>query len=460
MIAATILAILPACLSVTPASAQLPPVPPSPPPAGSLPAYSQEEIAATATLYDIGQDEAEERLQRQPYLPALRALALASYGATYGGAWIDNMNGGAIALGFVTGGLAVPDTGSDLQAQLQADALHLSFSTAYPHFADAEFVGVGVAHSAAELLLGYQLISSQLEALRSGGVSIDYLDIDFPRNVVELIVPTQDDAQAVASSFGSLPIEIRVADAVLTEHHNGCSSRSDCHSLRGGIVLQDDRQVDWCTSSFIATNVPQGGSNTYVLSAGHCFEQGEIVHHDELRIGGAARSIQEQILEDVNGNLRYVDAARIFIEGPSGNDLHFTATPRIFVTSHDTSRVVKAVMTPDDIGSGDTVCQSGRITHYRCYEVTSPYTVHYDEERGQYRFYSLEYWDRGADGILTTGENGCKAMDGDSGAPVFLGQTAYGILSGSFGFDDQVIACVATHALHAEEALEVGITTV
>lgn len=465
-------------------------------------------------------DEARARLQRQPYVAALTAQALALYPASYAGFWIDHANDGSLTFAFtsdrgtttpgssedevaqvpadVDGVAQVPadvvapiqagvddvapiqagvdeiapvqangdevapvQADGDEVAQIQADLIGVNATTLYPSLADATFTGVAAEYTYAELMAAWNSLYWQLEVLRAAGIGVAYVAIDVVANRVDVVVEDSGSAAQLERIYvaDTTPVRVRVGDVTSTDlHHSACGSRLTCENpLRGGTGIgyryheAGGGETFWytCTGGFTATN----GSSSYLLTAAHCVDRGRIVYSADQRIGGVPNEGVSDIgvFEDPQGNFRYLDVARIFVEPPFEKD-HFWTVDNIVYANDALKRYqIRAVADPDtDVVPGLQLCAAGMTSGYECYSVARAYTVHYDEQRGQYRIYALDF----------SHEDGtCDSRPGDSGGPIFAVNTAFGILSGQVVVEGYGLHCVATHARHAEEELGLRILT-
>ncbi len=325
------------------------------------------EMTYLIRTYGISARDAAGRLARQAEIGRLGETAAATWPATFGGLWIDQVHGGTVHLAFTRA------------AVTNVAALAARFSR--PDLLRA----VTVARSHAEL--------RTLQA-RVHGTS----EIDLVHNTV--VVTPEGQARNLACSM------------------------TDCrNTLRSGL-----KTTDWsgfCSTAF-STNLGSG-----VLTAGHCTGIGEPTDHAGETIGTTAMS--------VNGGL--VDAASISTSGG------YYAGPYVYVGTGDPARLITSTRTWAATNVGDTICKSGARTGTTCGTISSK-----DFNVGiRVKFIKSDM---------------C-AQPGDSGAGVYTGDAAVGIMSAAATDLSGVLPCTdpeywsATgHIEFAQAVLGVAVTTV
>ena len=204
----------------------------------------------------------------------------------------------------------------------------------------------------------------------------------------------------------------RYGDALLLRedpprHEDACLSRIDCFPMKGGIkVYLTSNTAHKCTSGWIVKL--SGTSTLRVLTAGHCIEKdvpapylGKQWSHSGTVIGTAKT--------ETWGSGSDADAGLISVS-ISGYPKN-----RFYTSSEFDLRSVSGFATNASQDVGDTVCRSGHPGGYWCGEIT------------------VEDEDFDVDGktIEHQWEINVDAEPGDSGGPLFLNFTAFGIYSDS-----------------------------
>lgn len=269
--------------------------------------------------------------------------------------------------------------------------------------ADIVYV-VGAAATHVELV---QAIVSYQAAIRASLIAAPGLGVDQRSGELFAIVSARDVAREGAeplrarlAALTGVPVRVRVVDgSALDMAGEGAGEGA---GVAGGMRMLggnpgDPRQY-LCTAGFVVTD----GARTALATAAHC--------PDTLRVRDAAG--REQVLpfegqwgwgnQDVQINLSAAPLAPTFFAD----------------TARTTSRVVTGARPRAGIRAGDVVCHRGERTGYSCSVVElTDFAPAGDLCGGA----CLPTWTTVAGPV-------CKG--GDSGAPVFLGTTALGILKG------------------------------
>ncbi|MGW4421014.1 S1 family peptidase [Streptosporangium sp. NPDC004631] len=345
-------------------------------------AQRAQEQALTGKIakdFNISLTEARRRADRQPALTKLADTMSENLGTTFGGAWIDQRNGGKLTVG-------VTETGAANQVRSAALAAGA-----------ADTVSVPVRHSFAHLQQVTTELAKRVAEVNKGADSGLQTGIVTPDNVVRLSslegskpTPAQQEVIRWAkTTFGS-------AVTVSTYAHRSvklyCYDDYACDPpLRSGLAIFGGNAR--CTSAFMTYS----GSSYYMLTAGHCAELGawwdvSTYSYGYQNVGSVA---------DYTFGW-YGDSAIVSVDDPSW------WRPRGWVLYQTPVRGTEA----DYVGS--YVCKQGSTTGYTCgivSEVNS--TVSYPN-----RTLAGMTWSDACDG------------PGDSGSGVFYGNYAHGILSG------------------------------
>lgn len=265
--------------------------------------------------------------------------------------------------------------------------------------ADIVYV-VGAAATHVELV---QAIASYQSAIRASLIAAPGLGVDQRSGELVAIVSARDVAREGAeplrarlAALTGVPVRVRVVDG------SALDMAGDRDGLAGGMRMLggnpgDPRQY-LCTAGFVVTD----GARTALATAAHC--------PDTLRVRDAAG--REQMLpfegqwgwgnQDVQINLSVAPLAPTFFAD----------------SARTTSRAVTGARPRAGTRAGDVVCHRGERTGYSCSVVElTDFAPAGDLCGGA----CLPTWTTVAGPV-------CKG--GDSGAPVFLGTTALGILKG------------------------------
>ncbi|QBI20140.1 hypothetical protein ER308_11580 [Egibacter rhizosphaerae] len=246
--------------------------------------------------------EAQHVLERQAVRYEIAEALAEALDDRLVGLWVDHGQERDLKVGVV-------DDGAEVQAQVEA--VFEGDSEFAPYQDDVALVSQ--EHESETLMEAYDLASERLpqieEELRTQA-TLAYRPSD---NIIRLGVDSPDArAQRVVEDvLGSwsrhFVLEEREPEA------ESCS-REDCtgHDLRGGLASEPG-----CTLGFSASN---GSNRRYMMSAGHCFDQGDWVGHSGTTVGGVPNAGNAS----VNGPR--VDAARIDIGAAWGQ----TNTPHIY----------------------------------------------------------------------------------------------------------------------------------
>ena len=253
--------------------------------------------------------------------------------------------------------------------------------------------GAAATHAALVAALGTHQAAIRAMARRPPGMGID------PRTG-ELVVlasgedaTARDDLRARIALLTGVPVRVETYDAA-------GANASGASDIRGGSrvvgTVEGRRYV--CTAGFVVTD----GAATGVVTAAHC--------PDEVSHVGPARA---EVALPFAGQWGW---------GHQDVQLNLSAEPLAPLFYSDTARAtlrpVTARRTRAATRAGDTVCHRGERTGYSCAEVVlTDFAPAGDLCGGA----CLPTW------VAVAGPT-CRG--GDSGGPVFLGTTAFGIVKG------------------------------
>ncbi|MDQ3740073.1 MAG: S1 family peptidase, partial [Actinomycetota bacterium] len=242
--------------------------------------------------------------------------------------------------------------------------------------------------------------------------------IDEPANA--LVVRLENGSPAAAAAFrGRYGDDVVVQSGPIAQPDD--CTRSDCrYDLRGGLMVYSD--TGSCTSAFTVRRNWNDAKN--LSSAAHC--------PDPWRRHGG------QKYGEVGEQQQY---GKVDFERHTVADNGFDAKPWIYVDQDHKSRDVLDRGQYSGLQVGDEVCKSGITTYKTCGNVLS-------------KTFSPSYVDNGNDFIQAK----YCSEPGDSGAPVFIGNKALGINSGSTsGCGQPTDYAIFGHIEFAQEALNVRV---
>lgn len=330
------------------------------------------------------QAEMERRKRVQDSLDPLKAYAQ-SADALFAGMFIDQAAGGILDIALTA---AAPQS-------VRNDLLSIAPREAAVRFRTVSFSMAELQSVRNEL---QKLAATEPQDVQSG---IGAISTDVRSNVVRVAVSAADRPvlePALVSTFGD---RIAVVDDFVLQNE-ACTSRSSCTPYRAGIQIYPPGSSGYCTTGFTAKK--NGAANYYLLTAGHCGLLNSAWLHDEVQVGLV------KIRAYANGGA--TDAAAISRPGTAGHKNW------IFVTNGEKSRTVTARQGQDADSVGESVCLSGVTSGFSCGTITDVDVDNvFDGSITQNNLRTANY--------ISTG--------GDSGSPIFYGNTAKGIHKGSLG---------------------------
>ncbi len=337
-----------------------------------------QDAAAVAERLGVTPDEAVRQLRLQELSVAATDAIADRYAARLAGITVRHRPAFAITV-LLTGDRPEPDQ----TLVLAAEPVQVTFVT-----------GAQATHT--ELV---QAITAYQSAIRASLIGPPGMGIDPATGELVVVVSGKDVARegSIAlrdrlAALAGVPLRLRVVDLPTTD--------------MGGIVggarvvgqVPGDSRRYLCTSGFVIT----AGLRYGLATAAHC--------PDALSI------------KDSEG--RVVDLPFVGQWGWGHQDVQVNASPEplapVFFSDTDktTGRVVRGARGRSGMRAGDVVCHRGERTGYSCSEVElTDFAPAGDLCGGA----CLPAW-------TTVAGPTCKS--GDSGSPVFLGNTAYGILKG------------------------------
>jgi hypothetical protein len=356
----------------------------APPPDGAVaPLQSaseavRQDAAAVADMLGISADEALRQLRLQEGSVGATDGIARRFAARFVGVSVDHKPGFRVTV-LLTGAAPVADELIDIDGEQVAVTFH-----------------VGARASHAELVQAISAHQSAMRAklLRPPGLGIDQRTGDLVVTVSSKDVEREGLAslQDRLSSLTHVPVRVRAVDLPAV----------NMSSIEGGTrmvgSLPGDPRRYMCTAGFVVTD----DVRTALTTAAHCPDT--LSAYDS---GG-----REQVLDFV-GQWGW---------GNQDVQLHASAAPLGPVFLADTAKTVRRPVTSArgraGTRAGDIVCHRGERTGYSCSQVElTDFAPAGDLCGGA----CLPTWTTVAGPV-------CKG--GDSGSPVFLGTTAFGIVKG------------------------------
>ena len=339
------------------------------------------DAPAVAAMRGITVEQAGERLDLERAAGALEADARRLNPGTFAGLWLDDAD--RVHVAFTN------------DASARAAALTRGFTRASAVRAQTR----GRSLAALEAL--QQRLIADRQRARTGGLALPGidgagydLDIDVKRNLVVLTAPDPTAATVadVVRRYGGA-VEVRTGELGAPE----ACTRSDCkYTLRSGLEVNSPSY--YCSSAFTVKRNDNGNRN--LLSAAHCPEDGSPRKHGGVQYG----TVQAQ-----------QESGRVDAERHSVGNNGFSASPWIYVNQDDRYRQVRGRGLYSQLAVDSSVCKSGATTYNTCGKVLSKtYSPSWVGSGGAYNFVSTTYCAEG----------------GDSGAGVYIDNTALGVHSG------------------------------
>ncbi|HEY9388939.1 MAG TPA: S1 family peptidase, partial [Mycobacteriales bacterium] len=339
------------------------------------------EAAAAALVRDvrIPMAEALARVHRQGRLQALADRLREQLGASFGGAWIDQAHSGRLTV-------AVLDADAATRVRQAAERVDLSDTAV-----------VRARRAAADLDRTAQQLGMRAAVANQGARFGLEVSVAVVRNTVELRVPAGVDLTPAQLRLVT-SVRGRRDGPVVLDTYTGqnvpqsCPSRYACDPpLRSGLAIYTGGAR--CTSGFLTG----AAGRYYLLTAGHC--TGIAPTWAAVTATHGMRLIGPRV-HSVFG--RGGDMGLIRIDYPT-----FWQAAAMVYPQHPIRSVGTALV-------GATVCKTGSTSGLTCGLVTRVNATVY-------------YPGRTVTGLTVT--TACSAP-GDSGAGVWSGSTAYGLLSG------------------------------
>jgi hypothetical protein len=243
---------------------------------------------------------------------------------------------------------------------------------------------------------------ANVSASAKGGVRSH---VDHVAETVEVEVNQEHEREvreALRAEDFSEALRVNVVDFRTGGMGEACTNMDACTPLRGGVRLQNPAESGYCTTGFSA--VSKVDSVRYMLTAGHCTKLTGNYRHNNASIGPVWRTVGPNSTGDfgmvrVDSTATWNPVARVFVNSSAG----------AYPTTHDPDYYISRVASASyELGTGNYVCHTGRTWGTGC---------------GQINLYNATA-PNGAGGM---GRVDYCSAPGDSGGPVFVSHTAYGL---------------------------------
>jgi len=358
---------------------------------GAWAADKENEAEYMATERGISVEQADKRLGWQERAPRLAEVADAELGEAFGGVWIAAGEGDRAKLAVVKGAA-------------MEKARNAIATTGLQDGADIVYV----KHGERKLIRIVEWLSSRFEEVDRGAPEVLGAGVRSDLNVVQIDVPRNDNLTAqqralLAEAKRRHPSAVTFAPYEGRPQPRACAYPHCDPPLRAGIQIHENG-VPNCTGSFLARSRSDGV--LYQLTAGHC--RGANVNWG-TRFAGGSYHVIGPFHNAVVGSRG--DAGILRVRNPAG----WNARAWVFVTAGpDTSRnEAYPILREGTSVVGMRICTTGAFYgRSDCGTVT-----HLNA--------SIDY----GNGVVVRGlgrGNFC-GRGGDSGAPMYAGNTAYGI---------------------------------
>jgi hypothetical protein len=225
------------------------------------------------------------------------------------------------------------------------------------------------------------------------GDAINALRIDLVRNKVVIGIDPARFSATASNLSGRFSDQLVVYEKAVPAREAACTRTSCLPTLRAGLAIGTPHGV--CTSNFVAF----AGTNYVLLTAGHCGSVGDTVTH----AGGTSIGT---VTKNAFKNNTYADAMVVDIANSAKSNF-------VYVTDSVTNRPITSRMPLNGDIVGSAVCGSGIKTLFFCGSVTD---------------LDVDHKSDGGNWVLGMQECTVDVRLGDSGAPMFYGNKAMGIM--------------------------------
>lgn len=373
------------------------------------------EVSEYRKDFDVSRAQAEEALETQAEGAEADIVGQLedSLGDRYAGIWFDNQSGEFVVP-------LLPGTGSQAISSELADA----------DLGGGEFRTARVESSWEELEAAQEKIDAELNALIEEQLVQTSLDPRANAVVVEVAgdapVTAHSEARRLAARANA-PVEVRVGDAAdFGTVLDACTDVFCGTPLRGGVKIYGEADPSKaCTAGFRAIGTSDGGR--YMLTAGHCVQVPGLpatmnwtTKDDLLAVHPVGQT--QQGWKYPGGDWAKIKANGSWWDVPSWPAQVVVWGTPIFnengaiVGKTPTVDSERAITSETSSVIGTYACHSGIVTGTTCGTVTGIDITHSWAGLAVYNLNELA--------------NVCSDH-GDSGGPVFTGNTALGMLTGS-----------------------------
>jgi hypothetical protein len=371
------------------------------------------EVSKYARHFDLSHQEARRNLVRQSESGTVTEALMHSEGKRYAGVWFDNQTGEFVAPTISAGATAAADKA------LSEIGVEPSSRT------------VKAVVSWEELEGAHEEIDRQLLPSIKAGYVATSLDPRTNAVVVEEAAEISDRASAevaAAKRSASVPVEIRLSDMdSLDAGFQSCGYEYCSLPLRGGVNIYDPSYpTEPCTAGFPAMG---NDGNRYLLTAGHCVGHKYESEPDYTHWWSKTDSLAAQEIGSATQYTQFPegDWAKIKVSGsywdtnPWRSTVVYWGAP--ILNGEETILGKQPMVNAEYPINGESpsvvgvyACHSGIKTGTTCGSITGVDVTH------SIGSLVLKH--------MNTLGNVCSSP-GDSGGPVFAGNSALGMLTGS-----------------------------
>ncbi|MGB7686595.1 MAG: S1 family peptidase [Solirubrobacterales bacterium] len=236
-------------------------------------------------------------------------------------------------------------------------------------------IAIPVRSSEAELKQAQRRLDRRLADLLAGEEAMTWRAAEDNSVHIELgsEVPA-DERAAIEEEASNAPVEVIVTSA--SSPNLGVTPQAQCRkfeaqkaycdpTVTAGITLEDDISP-WCTAGPLVLP-PKGSTDTYVLSAGHCYKSTKEKWSSSEKTGAVKEVIGEvvAIVSEANGD--NADVAAIKVENPvwrKAGDIPVVPAIAVWDKAKETNPIkVEGQLAP---AAKDPTCNSGQISGYQC----------------------------------------------------------------------------------------------
>jgi hypothetical protein len=354
------------------------------------PAPEELQVSSLAEELEVPEVKAEEILETQQQAPGIVEQLEAVQGSRYAGVWFDDESGKFV----------VPLLASAPRASVESLIEGAELEPSEARIASATY-------SWEELEKAQTDLDKMLDSLIRANLVQTGLDPVRNSVVVSVAGDTgESDRASIRQAAAAVAVAVRVEQVSVPRFSAApaaCSAEHDCDKpLRGGVWIESNDQMANCSAGFRAIGKIYG--NHFVLTAGHCGANKK--YWNAYPSTGGSQYLGEIEEDSFPGN----DWGKIRVSGGYWEEAGWPASvvywggDQNLPISYESASYV-----------GESVCHSGGGTGSSCGVVTSiDQTANYSA---------------GAVYGLTEVQGWC-GYEGDSGGPVWNGETALGLFSG------------------------------